>query len=118
MPQTRLYLQELREAGGIGHINELFIELRCMALEGDAKSLLDSTQLRQVLDMPHPLVLAEEVMTVFYQQFLLKYEQLSDLAAQRQAFNNLLVEKTAPVPSDAGYQHAIGNQKYPTVVTI
>lgn len=92
VPQTRLYLQELREAGGIGHINELFIELRCMALEGDAKSLLDSTQLRQVLDMPHPLVLAEEVMTVFYQQFLLKYEQLSDLAAQRQAFNILLVK--------------------------
>ncbi|WP_233958247.1 protein DpdD [Pectobacterium versatile] len=92
VPQTRLYLQELRDAGGIGHINELFIELRCMALEGDAKSLLDSTQLRQVLDMPHPLVLAEEVMTVFYQQFLLKYEQLSDLAAQRQAFNNLLVK--------------------------
>jgi hypothetical protein len=92
VPQTRLYLQELREAGGIGHINELFIELRCLALEGDAKSLLDSTQLRQVLDMPHPLVLAEEVMTVFYQQFLLKYEQLSDLAAQRQAFNDLLVK--------------------------
>lgn len=92
VPQTRLYLQELREAGGIGHINELFIELRCMALEGDAKSLLDSTQLRQVLDMPHPLVLAEEVMTLFYQHFLLKYEQLSDLAAQRQAFNNLLLK--------------------------
>ncbi|MDY4348168.1 protein DpdD [Pectobacterium brasiliense] len=92
VPQTRLYLQELREAGGIGHINELFIELRCMALEGDAKSLLDSTQLRQVLDMPHPLVLAEEVMTVFYQHFLLKYEQLSDLTAQRQAFNNLLLK--------------------------
>ncbi|MGJ7159611.1 protein DpdD [Morganella morganii] len=92
VPQTRLYLQELREAGGIGHINELFIELRCMVLEGDAKSLLDSTQLRQVLDMPHPLVLAEEVMTVFYQQFLLKYEQLSNLTAQRQAFNNLLVK--------------------------
>lgn len=92
VPQTRLYLLELREAGGIGHINELFIELRCMALEGDAKSLLDSTQLRQVLDMPHPLVLAEEVMTVFYQHFLLKYEQLSDLADQRQAFNNLLLK--------------------------
>lgn len=92
VPLTRIYLQELREAGGIGHINELFIELRCLALEGDAKSLLDSTQLRQVLDMPHPLVLAEEVMTVFYQQYLLKYEQLRDISAQRQAFNNLLVK--------------------------
>ncbi len=70
VPQTRLYLQELRDVGGIGHINELFIELRCLALEGDAKSLLDSTELRRVLDMPHPLVLAEEVMAVFYQQNL------------------------------------------------
>lgn len=90
--QTRLYLQELRNAGGIGHINELFIELRCMALEGDARRLLDSTELRQVLDMPHPLVLAEEVMAVFYQQVLLKYELLGDLAAQRQAFNHSLAK--------------------------
>lgn len=92
VPQTRLYLQELRDAGGIGHINELFIELRCLALGGDAKSLIDSIELRQVLDIPHPRLLAEEVMAVFYQQMLLKYEQLGDLAAQRQAFNNSLAK--------------------------
>jgi hypothetical protein len=91
-PQTRLYLQELRDAGGIGHINELFIELRCMALEGDAKSLLDSTELHQVLDIPHPLVLTEEVMAVFYQQILLKHEQAGDLIAQRLAFNDSLAK--------------------------
>lgn len=91
-PQTRLYLQELRDAGGIGHINELFIELRCMALEGDAKSLLDSTELHQVLDIPHPLVLTEEVMAVFYQQILLKHEQAGDLIAQRRAFNDSLAK--------------------------
>ncbi|WP_025122247.1 MULTISPECIES: protein DpdD [unclassified Serratia (in: enterobacteria)] len=92
VPQTRLYLQELRDVGGIGHINELFIELRCLALEGDAKSLLDSTELRRVLDMPHPLVLAEEVMAVFYQQMLLKYEQEGDLAGQRRAFTDSLAK--------------------------
>ncbi len=92
VPQTRLYLQELRDVGGIGHINELFIELRCLALEGDAKSLLDSTELRRVLDMPHPLVLAEEVMAVFYQQILLKYEQAGDLAGQRRAFTDSLAK--------------------------
>ncbi|MER3383171.1 protein DpdD [Pectobacterium aroidearum] len=92
VPQTRLYVQELRDAGGIGHINELFIELRCLVLQGDAKNLLDSTQLRQVLDMPHPLVLAEEVMALFYQQFLLTYELLGDIAAQRHAFNNSLAK--------------------------
>lgn len=92
VPQTRLYLQELRDAGSISHINELFIELRCLALEGNAKKLLDSIELRRVLDMPHPLVLAEEVMAVFYQQMLLKYEQEGDLAAQRRAFNDSLAK--------------------------
>ncbi|WP_413727329.1 protein DpdD [Sodalis sp. RH19] len=92
VPQTRFYLQELRDAGGIGHINELFIELRCLAQEGDAKSLLDSTELRQVLDVPHPLVLAEEVMVVLYQQLLLEYEQDNDIAAQRLAFSNSLAK--------------------------
>ena len=91
-PQTRLYLQELRDAGGIGYINELFIELRCLALEGDTRSLLDSTDLRRVLDMPHPLVLAEEVIAVFYQQMLLKYEQEGDLVAQRRAFEDSLAK--------------------------
>lgn len=90
--QTRLYLQELRDAGGIGHINELFIELRCLALEGDAKSLLESTQLRLVLDMPHPLILAEEVMEVFYQQTLLAFEQAGDINGQRQFFNESLAK--------------------------
>lgn len=92
VPQVRLYLQELRDAGGIGHINELFIELRCLAMEGDATSLLDSTHLRQVLDIPHPLVLAEEVMIVFYQQMLLKHELTGDLAAQRLAFDQSLAK--------------------------
>lgn len=92
VPQTRLYLQELRDAGGIGHINELFIELRCLAQEGNAKGLLDSTELRQVLDVPHPLVLAEEVMAVLYQQLLLEYEQGNDVVAQRLAFSNTLAK--------------------------
>ncbi|EPD0172240.1 protein DpdD [Klebsiella sp. 1SOBk13mer] len=90
VPQTRIYLQELRDAGGIGHINELFIELRCLAMEKDAKSLLESPELRRVMDIPHPLVLAEEVMAVLYQQMLLKYELEEDLAAQRRVFNDYL----------------------------
>ncbi|MBB6055502.1 protein DpdD [Tolumonas osonensis] len=93
VPQTRLYLQELRDVGGIGHINELFIELRCLTQEGDAQSLLNSTELRRVLDVPHPLVLAEEVMDVFYQKMLLKYEMEGDLIAQRQAFIDLLAKR-------------------------
>jgi len=90
--QARKYLLELRRAGGIGHQNELFLELRCRAIAGEWREIIEHPELRMVLDLPRPISLTEALMEAVYGYQLLRYEVNDDVFGQRDFFISSLAK--------------------------
>lgn len=86
------YLTELRRAGGIGEQNELFLELRCYAIDGNWEKIIDHPKLRIVMDLPRPRVLSEALIEAVYGYQLFGMEVQQDLDGQRQLFESNLAK--------------------------
>lgn len=85
-----LHLAELRRAGGIGDQNELFLELRCLAVDGQWDKIINHPKLHIVMELPRPRVLTEALMETVYGYQLLGLEMQQDLTGQRQLFDSTL----------------------------
>ncbi|MEZ9657436.1 protein DpdD [Vibrio splendidus] len=86
------HLAELRRAGGIGDQNELFLELRCHAVDGQWDKIINHPKLHIVMELPRPRVLTEALMEAVYGYQLLALEMQQDLAGQRQLFDSALLK--------------------------
>ncbi len=87
-----LHLAELRRAGGIGDQNELFLELRCLAVDGKWDKIINHPKLHIVMELPRPRVLTEALMEAVYGYQLLGLEMQQDLTGQRQLFDSTLLK--------------------------
>lgn len=87
-----LHLAELRRAGGIGDQNELFLELRCHAVDGQWDKIINHPKLHIVMELPRPRVLTEALMEAVYGYQLLALEMQQDLTGQRQLFDSTLLK--------------------------
>ncbi|MEF1280249.1 protein DpdD [Vibrio fortis] len=85
------HLAELRRAGGIGDQNELFLELRCLAVDGQWDKIINHPKLHIAMELPRPRVLTEALMEAVYGYQLLALEMQQDLVGQRQLFDSTLI---------------------------
>lgn len=93
-PQQAIdYLDELKQGGGIGYQNELFIELRCLAAANDWQQIMEHPDLLQILDLPRPILLTDALLQATYQQLLFSFEVCDDIRGQIQLFDELIIKR-------------------------
>jgi len=91
--QAKAYLAELKQGGGVGYQNELFIELRCLAAGNDWQGIMDHPDLLQILDLPRPAILTDALLLAVYSQFLLSFEVCDDLSGQQYQFTEVVAKR-------------------------